>query len=455
MKTPINNDNLDQLFNKAKADKQSLDDFEKDALAGFDMLGSEKEAANLKASLDTRIKKELFEKEEEKNPKIYWWAAAGLILVVGLSVLFVMNNNDSVNKAHDLAIKNTVQESDKSVLPDSKKELKEQELVPPIEAATITDEKRPVVKDAEPLKTGKLEEKDLAEKKQTTDFAKVAKEEPKSRMIIPSTTKMGPTDINKVEKENFDRKKDVSSIGNGVASKNATTGGLNDLSKNSKDTEGEEFKSVAKKAADQNQKLAQSEVASNDEIAYGGKSAEKTKSEERNADNDAEKNINQPVATSKNNSANNRNEEKADKKAKRASNKQSSAGIVGESDDYKPGTTNSTPKGVVTMETTTAAIPAEPQKESAVNFYYTGGETALTSDLKEKLKGKDLNQKFDATVFVTEKKVVEKVDYINSYDLTAKQKEDLTKILKSLTKFNFLICPATKSLFPYKILYRP
>ena len=66
MKTPTNKDNLDQLFNKAKADKQNLDDFEKEAMAGFDMLNSEKEAIDLKADLDARINKELFYKKEKQ-----------------------------------------------------------------------------------------------------------------------------------------------------------------------------------------------------------------------------------------------------------------------------------------------------------------------------------------------------------------------------------------------------
>ncbi|MDP1802322.1 MAG: hypothetical protein Q8L81_13270 [Bacteroidota bacterium] len=462
MKTPINKDNLDQLFNKAKADKQGLDDFEKDAIEGFDMLESEQEAADLKASLDTRIQKELFAKEEEKNPKIYWFAAAGLILVVGLSVLFILNNNDSLSKSHDLAITNTVQENEKNVLPDSKAELKEETIAPPTEAATLTDEESPAKKTEEKLKSGKLDLQDQAGEKDmvaATTNNKVAQDEKetKPRMVVAASTK-GPVDIKQIEKEQSERKKEVAademtSVGSGSNSKNNnTTAGIDDLAKGSKDKEGEAFKSITTKTPDQKAKLAETESTPKNEVAYGSPK-EKAKKEDRRNDNDAEEDLNQPVAINMDKNTSVNREEKAGKKAKRANNKQSATGAVSENNDYKPGSPNiTTTKDAIVLENTASA---EAQKEPAINCYYTGGETAATTDLRDKLKGKDIDQKFDVTLFVNEKKMVEKVEYINSYDLTAKQKDELTKILKTLCKFNFFVNPTTKGLFPYKIIYRP
>lgn len=461
MKTQINNDNLDQLFNKAKADKQGLDDFEKDAIEGFDMLESEQEALELKASLDTRIQKELFAKEEERNPKVYWFAAAGLILVIGLTVLFIRNNNDSLSNGHDVAIVNNVQESEKNVLPDSKAELKEQAVAPPTEAVTVTDEESPAKKSEEKLKLGKLDGQDQAgEKDMVAADAKIVddEKEAKPRMIVAASK--GPVDIKQFEKEQSERKKEevadeIVSTGSGSNSKaNSNTSALDDLAKGSRDKEGDVFKSVTTKTPSQNVKLAETESTPKNEVAFGSPK-EKAKKEDKK-DNDAEEDLNQPVAVNMDKNTSVNREEKAGKKAKRANNKQSAAGMVIGNNDYKPGSPNtSTTKDAVVLETTTANTAAAEAQIETVACYYTGGETAATTDLRTKLKGKDIDQKFDATLFVNEKKAVEKVDYINSYDLTAKQKEEVTKILKTLCKFNFSVNPTTKGLFPYKILYRP
>jgi hypothetical protein len=66
-----------------------------------------------------------------------------------------------------------------------------------------------------------------------------------------------------------------------------------------------------------------------------------------------------------------------------------------------------------------------------------------------------LDQKFDVTLYISEKKNVTKVEFINSYALTKKQKEEVTKQLKTLNKFNFFVSPTQKSEFTYKVLYRP
>ncbi|MBL7911489.1 MAG: hypothetical protein JNJ41_10585 [Bacteroidia bacterium] len=462
MKTPTNNDNLDQLFNKAKAGKQGLDDFEKDAIEGFDMLESEQEASDLKAALDTRIQKELFAKEEEKNPKVYWFAAAGLILVIGLTVLFIRNNNESLSNGHDVAIVNNVQESEKNVLPDSKVELKEQAIAPPTEAVTVSDEESPAKKSEGKLKLAKLDEQtQAAEKDMVASDGKIVEDEKeaKPRMIVAASK--GPVDVKQFEKEKSERKKEevadeIVATGSGTNSKNNAAGGyLDDLAKGSKDKEGEVFKSVTTKSSpDQKIKSAETESTPKNELAFGSPK-EKAKKADRD-DNDAEENLNQPVAVNMDKNATVNREEKAGKKSKRANNKQSSAGMVVGNNDYKPGSPNTTTtKDAIVLETTSGNTAAAETQIETIACYYTGGESAVTTDLRAKLKGKDIDQKFDATLFVNEKKAVEKVDYINSYDLTAKQKEEVTKILKTLCKFNFSVNPGAKGLFPYKVLYRP
>src|SRR3954464_15723417 len=70
------------------------DDFEKDAAEGFTMLDNT-EALDLKNKLDARMEQEVLAPKEERSKNKVWFAAAGLILLVGFSVYFVRNNNDA------------------------------------------------------------------------------------------------------------------------------------------------------------------------------------------------------------------------------------------------------------------------------------------------------------------------------------------------------------------------
>jgi hypothetical protein len=101
MGKPINNktNNMDELLNHLNSETDDLDAFEKEALEGFAMLESKQEALDLKQSLDKKIEEELFT-EKKKPVFIYWSAAAGVALLIGL--MFLFKNVNKIEEA-DLA----------------------------------------------------------------------------------------------------------------------------------------------------------------------------------------------------------------------------------------------------------------------------------------------------------------------------------------------------------------
>ncbi len=100
--TPDSEELLKRLNAK---DSSGLDDFEKEALEGFDSLDNIEEATRLTNSLNQKIDQKYFQKENKKRGFYYLSLAAGLVLVVGLSV-FLFNYLGSSNK--ELALSNTV-----------------------------------------------------------------------------------------------------------------------------------------------------------------------------------------------------------------------------------------------------------------------------------------------------------------------------------------------------------
>lgn len=457
MKNQEQNNNLDQLFNKAKADKQGLDDFEKDAFAGFEMLESEQEAKDLKAALDARINKELFNKEEERNPKIYWFAAAGLALVIGLTVLFISNTNDAISSGSNMAISNPEQKAEEKISIDSKTELKEQN-VTPTEVATVVVNETPA---KEIIQSNNSDALKLEEPAKIVKQLEAEKEGVKSRMIVPAAkNEISKDGYFKNEKDANDQEEKrnenvASGTGSNIGGNNdKSLNNFDDLAKNdkAKQKESNDYKySASTKKADQNKVVEDAEVNVQDELA--STESKKGKLDEKNKDADLEQSVKQPVVVA--NSSTNATGRDAGKskhnRAKKTAEKQSSNAGPGDI------AYSSTPKNTATQEVSgevVAAVPAEAENKPSITCFYTGGESAITKDLKEKLKAENTNQKFDAILYITEKKVVEKVEFTNAYDLTTKQKEDVIKILKSLTKFNV---PSTgkKESFSYKLLYRP
>jgi hypothetical protein len=459
MKNQEHNNDLDQLFNKAKAGKQGLDDFEKDAFAGFETLGSEEEAKNLKAALDARINDELFNKEEKNNPKIYWLAAAGLALVIGLSTLFIVNNNESISNGSNLAISDVQEKSEEKILPDSKPELKEQTVAPvQTEAATDNSPAKEIIQN----KTTELK----LEKEEPTNGVKTSDKGVTSRMIVPAVKRETPKDglfeseNEKKETDQTERRNDNVAMGTGSNNSTGYFKSLDDLAKNDKSKEkingDQDFAATtASTKTNQNKQASEdAEVEVRDEIT-SNESRKKGKADGKNKDANVELDYKQPILANNNtNSGGKENAKTKSSRAKKTSHKQSSMAGPEDLKTY-PGS----PK-TITQEVAgeVNAVPAEaetkPLETTYNNCYYNGGEPGLVKDVKEKLKAGNLDQKFDAILYVNEKKIVEKVEFTNAYELTAKQKEEIIKILKSLNKFN---APSTgkKESFPYKLLYRP
>jgi hypothetical protein len=88
--------NLEALFDKNKGLGNSGDAFEQDALEGFAALNNQQEAFDLKAALDEKISQNgIF--RHKKKLATYWLAAAGFLLVVGLSVYFISGSSPEKN----------------------------------------------------------------------------------------------------------------------------------------------------------------------------------------------------------------------------------------------------------------------------------------------------------------------------------------------------------------------
>ena len=128
MGKPINKHtkDLNELLDHIKNPADDLDAFEQDALEGFASLENEQEALNMKARIDKRINEELFEKK--KQPLfIYWSAAAGVALLIGLIFLFKTTNTlEKQDMAMNTPLKEEVQPLEFKPAPGTTEELKEQ-----------------------------------------------------------------------------------------------------------------------------------------------------------------------------------------------------------------------------------------------------------------------------------------------------------------------------------------
>ncbi len=91
--------NLDELLGHLNKGGDDLDAFEQEALEGFATLESTQEAIEMKQRLDKRMEEKLAEKR--KPLFIYWSAAAGVALIIGL--IFMMNSNKDLKSESGLA----------------------------------------------------------------------------------------------------------------------------------------------------------------------------------------------------------------------------------------------------------------------------------------------------------------------------------------------------------------
>jgi hypothetical protein len=92
MSRPSNTTNdkrLKALLDKQKSRQPPADAFEQEALEGFAMLESQEEALDLKAELDREMNDTVFARKQAPA-RIYWMAAAGLALLIGISAYFIL-----------------------------------------------------------------------------------------------------------------------------------------------------------------------------------------------------------------------------------------------------------------------------------------------------------------------------------------------------------------------------
>jgi hypothetical protein len=98
--------NLDELLDHLHKGGDDLDAFEQEALEGFATLENTQEAQQMKKRLDERMEEKLAEKR--KPLFIYWSAAAGVALIIGL--IFMMNSNKELSPDVGLADNTAVSE---------------------------------------------------------------------------------------------------------------------------------------------------------------------------------------------------------------------------------------------------------------------------------------------------------------------------------------------------------
>jgi len=100
MSKQLNKDKLNQVLkdflSQNESPSKAFDAFDKDALEGFALLENEQEVFALKSQLDLRIN-EQFVPVAKKTSSNYWLAAAGFLLVIGLTVYFLVGSHFTQN----------------------------------------------------------------------------------------------------------------------------------------------------------------------------------------------------------------------------------------------------------------------------------------------------------------------------------------------------------------------
>jgi hypothetical protein len=118
----INNKKLEDFLGAKNTEKDSLDDFDREALEGFSLLENTEEALAAKSELDAKIYPALFSTKETKPKAFIWYAAAGLILLVGFSIYYLTTS--PLNNQKDLA-ENTLQKNEEPANIESQLSIKD------------------------------------------------------------------------------------------------------------------------------------------------------------------------------------------------------------------------------------------------------------------------------------------------------------------------------------------
>lgn len=103
----------EELFKHLQeGDANGFDDFEKEALEGFSSLENIELSKKVNDELTKKIEDKYFKKEGSKKPFIYWSMAAGLALIIGLSVFFF---NNMTKKEASLAYSEKAEETNQKL----------------------------------------------------------------------------------------------------------------------------------------------------------------------------------------------------------------------------------------------------------------------------------------------------------------------------------------------------
>ncbi len=130
-KEQTNSESLDDLLSRFNNDsaKKDLDAFEQEALEGFESLGDSTLAREFANQAQARLFRKLDQRQAKKNrrqPQTYWLAAAGVILIAALGVVFYSQLHEST-QTKQLAV--TKPEA-KETLPDAAPLAVEKETLP-------------------------------------------------------------------------------------------------------------------------------------------------------------------------------------------------------------------------------------------------------------------------------------------------------------------------------------
>ena len=412
MSNPTNNKNLNDLLKKSGS--ESFDDFEREALEGFNTLESSEEALEIKSKLDKRIYDEVFSKKKT-GIKIYWYAAAALILVIGSSIYLLLNSN-AIDKKNEMAIV-------------------QNELAAPEKTPEQSPDQKPAADNTPPAETN------------GTAKGQVKNEERLSLEKTVSTGQAYASDKNKAGSlaENTPvTKQEINRLSEGAK---ADKSAMDDY-KNY-----EEEKKPGKENAKENEGLER------EQSSPKGSVTDELETDSKKRAKDSRKDQNQITTASRSEPAA-KLKDVAEQQNDLA-NKKASGGYVNTPDRIDGDLTKKESKEKKTAEKPSApSVNAGMQSEkndfaNANNCYYSGGEDAIVKDLREKLVEIKMNKKFEATLFINEKKEVEKVVFTKLYDLNKDDEIHIAEVLKSLNKFNFFTYPTVKSLFEYKLVFKP
>jgi hypothetical protein len=379
-----------------RSNTASLDDFEKEALEGFESLDSAEELYELKADLDQKIKMQVFAKKE-KPFGLVWYAAAGLILLVGLSAYFFMSTADFNRR-------------EKAALIDAKGPNELPSELRMAEPSASQEANLPAISLSE--KTGTPLAKIEKPRKQTEQAAE-------EMLIIDDPGKLQP---------NFSESSDQNLASTAPIEESMGKNELPASITRENETAKLNRKAIAEDAGSSKQK----------------NSSKKNKASSKSTDAERTTAARDEMASS---DALHK-EEQAEVDA-----------LISKQEQSKQAATFS-PKNAPT-QSPSIAEPGDARPEinfnniKNQNCFYIGGAVALNKDLGEKLKSLKNIGAFEAVLHINSNQQVEKVQITDPAGMDKKEQKIVEAALKTLDKFGFKNKPEKGQLHQFEVKYQP